>query len=139
VSFGGGTVSGGAFGRAGGSRTAAAPGGGLPFAGIPPELQEGVDKLLATEPEHAEPTARFSHRTTDTAGAQLTLRGLIFRHWRLGAAAAALVTIVSVTNQAGPKLIDIAIDSGMTGPHKVTSRTSSSSSRTASRSSSSRR
>jgi ATP-binding cassette subfamily B protein len=118
LSFGGGTVSGGAFGRTGGSRAAAAPGGGLPFAGIPPELQQGVDKLLATEPEHAEPTARFSHPGDEGAGASLTLRGLIFRHWRLGAAAALLVGIVSVTNQAGPKLIDIGIDSGMTGAHK---------------------
>jgi ATP-binding cassette subfamily B protein len=118
MSFGGGTVSGGAFGRTGGSRAAAAPGGGLPFAGIPPELQQGVDKLLATEPEHAEPTARFSHRSDEGAGAPLTLRGLIFRHWRLGAAAALLVTIISVTNQAGPKLIDIGIDEGMTGANK---------------------
>jgi len=118
VSFGGGTVSGGAFGRTGGSRAAAAPGGGLPFAGIPPELQEGVDKLLATEPQHGEPTVHFTHRVDTEAGAHLTLRNLIFRHWRLGAAAAVLVTIVSVTNQAGPKLIDIGIDSGMTGAHK---------------------
>ena len=118
MSFGGGTVSGGAFGRTGGSRAAAAPGGGLPFAGIPPELQEGVDKLLATEPQHGEPTVHFTHRVDTEAGAHLTLRNLIFRHWRLGAAAAVLVTIVSVTNQAGPKLIDIGIDSGMTGAHK---------------------
>jgi ATP-binding cassette subfamily B protein len=118
MSFGGGTVSGGAFGRTGGSRAAAAPGGGLPFAGIPPELQEGVDKLLSTEPDHGDPTARFAHRDDAATGAQLTLRGLIFRHWRLGAAAAALVTVVSVTNQAGPKLIDIGIDQGMTGAHK---------------------
>jgi ATP-binding cassette, subfamily B, bacterial len=121
VSFGGGMVggaSGGAFGRAGGSRAAAAPGGGLPFAGIPPELQEGVDKLLATEPEHGEPAARFAHRATEDPGAHLTLRHLIFRHWRLGAAAAVLVSIVSVTNQAGPKLISIGIDQGMTGPHR---------------------
>jgi len=123
MSFGGfgpsgGTVSGGAFGRAGGSRAAAAPGGGLPFAGIPPELQEGVDLLLEQEPDHGELDARFSYRSDDDSGTRLTLRGLIFRHWHLGAAAALLVTIVSITNQAGPKLIDIAINSGMTGRHK---------------------
>ena len=119
MSFGsGGTVSGGAFGRAGGSRAAAAPGGGLPFAGIPPELAAGVDLLLAREPEHPEPDPRFTYRSDDESGARLTLRGLIFRHWHLGAAAAVLVTIVSITNQAGPKLIDIGIDQGMTGPHK---------------------
>jgi ATP-binding cassette, subfamily B, bacterial len=123
VSFGGfggaANVSGGAFGRAGGSRAAAAPGGGLPFAGIPPELQKGVDRLLEEEPDHGEPTARFTYRDDDDeAGTRLTLRALIFRHWHLGAAAAILVAIVSVTNQAGPKLIDIGIDQGMTGPHK---------------------
>jgi ATP-binding cassette subfamily B protein len=122
MSFGGfgagGNVSGGAFGRTGGSRAAAAPGGGLPFAGIPPELQEGVDRLLEQEPDHGEPDARFTYRGHDDSGARLTLSGMIFRHWHLGAAAALLVTIVSITNQAGPKLIDIGIDSGMTGPHK---------------------
>jgi ATP-binding cassette subfamily B protein len=113
MSFGGGTVSGGAFGRTGGSRAAAAPGGGLPFAGIPSELQAGVDQLLAEEPDHGEPTARFNHRGDDDATARLTLRGLIFRHWRLGAAAALLVTIGSITSQAGPELIKIGIDHGM--------------------------
>jgi ATP-binding cassette, subfamily B, bacterial len=122
MSFGGGTVSGGAFGATGGSRAAAAPGGGLPFAGIPSELQAGVDRLLAQEPPHPDPTAPFSYRTEDVAAdpvpAHLTLRGLIFRHWRLGAAAALLVTIVSVTNQAGPELLKIGIDQGMSGPNQ---------------------
>jgi ATP-binding cassette, subfamily B, bacterial len=113
VSFGGGTISGGAFGRTGGSRAAAAPGGGLPFAGIPPELQDGVDRLLAEEPDHGEPTARFSHRADERPGTRLSLRGLIFRHWRLGAAAVVLVTIVSITNQAGPALIEYGINNGM--------------------------
>jgi len=66
MSFGGGSVSGGSFGRAGGSRAAAAPGGGLPFAGIPSELQTGVDLLLAEEPDHGEPKASFSYRAADT-------------------------------------------------------------------------
>jgi ATP-binding cassette, subfamily B, bacterial len=121
MSFGGpmmGGGGGGMFGPAGGARSASAPGNGLPFAGIPSEMQKGVDKLLASEPDHGEPDARFTYRDDDDSGTRLTLRGLIFRHWPLGAAAALLVTIVSITNQAGPKLIDIGIDSGMTGPHK---------------------
>jgi ATP-binding cassette, subfamily B, bacterial len=113
VSFGGGTVSGGAFGAAGGSRAAAAPGGGLPFAGIPSELKTGVDQLIAQEPDHGEPGARFSYRSDDDVAGHLTLRGLIFRHWRFGAAAAVLVTIVSVTNQAGPVLIEHGINDGI--------------------------
>ncbi len=109
------------FGPAGGSRSAAAPGGGLPFAGIPPELQTGVDKLLSEEPDHGEPKARFSYRTDDDSGKHLTLRALIFRHWHLGVLALVLVTIVSVTNQAGPLLIQYGIDHGMLpGHHSVT-------------------
>jgi ATP-binding cassette, subfamily B, bacterial len=105
------------FGPAGGSRSAAAPGGGLPFAGIPSELQQGVDKLLAEEPDHGEPTPRFTYRSDDDSGRRLTLRALIFRHWRLGAFALLLVMIVSVTNQAGPALIEYGINHGMLPDH----------------------
>jgi ATP-binding cassette, subfamily B, bacterial len=117
MSFGG--MGGGApmFGPAGGSRSAAAPGGGLPFAGIPSELQAGVDKLLSEEPDHGEPNARFSYRTDDDSGKRLTLRALIFRHWHLGVFALVLVTIVSVTNQAGPALIEYGINHGMLPHH----------------------
>jgi ATP-binding cassette, subfamily B, bacterial len=106
------------FGPAGGSRSAAAPGGGLPFAGIPSELQQGVDKLLTEEPDHGEPTARFTYRSDDDSGRHLTLRALIFRHWQLGAVALLLVTIVSVTNQAGPALIEYGINHGMLPHHQ---------------------
>ena len=118
MSFGGGTVSGGAFGRTGGSRAAAAPGGGLPFAGIPSELKTGVDRLIAEEPDHGEPAARFSYRGDADVGAHLTLRALIFRHWRFGAAAALLVMIVSIAGQAGPALIAIGIKDGMSPGHE---------------------
>jgi ATP-binding cassette subfamily B protein len=104
-------------GFAGGPRSAASPGGGLPFAGIPSELQSGVDRLLSEEPDHGEPTARFSHRRSDQEGRRLTLRALIFRHWHLAAAALALVGIVSVFNQAGPALIEYGIDHGMLPHH----------------------
>ncbi len=119
MSFGGFGIGGGggALGAGGSSRSAASPGGGLPFAGIPSELQDGVDKLLAQEPDHGAPTARFSYRAGEDGAVPLTLRGLIFRHWRLGAAAALWVTLVSITNQAGPKLIDIGITDGMSPRH----------------------
>jgi ATP-binding cassette subfamily B protein len=119
MSFGGFGPGGGApmSGPAGGSRSAAAPGGGLPFAGIPSELQRGVDKLLTEEPDHGEPTAHFTYRSDDNRGRHLTLRALIFRHWQLGALALLLVTIVSVTNQAGPALIEYGINHGMLPHH----------------------
>jgi ATP-binding cassette subfamily B protein len=106
------------FGGGGGSRSAAAPGGGLPFAGIPPELQEGVDKLLAAEPELPPAGARFSYRNDDAGSEHLTLRSLVFRHWRLGVLAVLLVSIVSVTNQLGPALIEYGIDHGMVAGHR---------------------
>jgi ATP-binding cassette subfamily B protein len=117
MSFGG--FGGGApmFGGGGGSRSAAAPGGGLPFAGIPPELQAGVDKLLAQEPDYAEPSAEFSYINGDERSKQLNLRQLIFRHWRLGVMAVVLVCIVSIANQLGPALISYAIDHGMPPAH----------------------
>jgi ATP-binding cassette subfamily B protein len=105
------------FGGGGGARSAAAPGGGLPFAGIPPELQDGVDKLLTREPEYPEPSARFGYINTDEPSKHLNLRQLIFRHWRLGMMAVILVCFVSIANQAGPLLIEYAIDHGMPPHH----------------------
>jgi ABC-type glutathione transport system ATPase component len=60
------------MGRAGG-----AP--GLPFGGIPPELQSGVDDLLTEEPDHGEPSASFSQ--TADAGDQ---RRLTLWRWSCG-------------------------------------------------------
>jgi ATP-binding cassette subfamily B protein len=119
--FGGGApmFGGGGGGRGGGgSRRAAAPGGGLPFAGIPVELQEGVNQQLAQEPDHGEPTARFTYTHDDQAGKRLNLRSLIFRHWRLGVAAVIAVMVVSVTNQLGPALIEYGINHGMLRGHR---------------------
>ena len=106
---------GGGGGQGGGSRTAAAPGGGLPFAGIPPELQGGVDELLAGEPQYPAPTAQFGYGSVDERAKHLTLRALVFKHWRLGGFAVLLVCIVSVFNQLGPALIYYGIDHGMYG------------------------
>ncbi len=116
MSFGGGAMFG-AGGAAGGSRSAASPGGGLPFAGIPSELQAGVDKLLAREPDHGEPNVSFSHRAVDADGGRLTLRALILRHRRLAAGAVLLLIVLSAANQAGPALIRYGIDDGMLPGH----------------------
>ena len=120
MSFGG--FGGGApmFGPGGGSRSASSPGNGLPFAGIPSELQKGVDKLLVEEPDHGDPEVPFAYADADEAGKQLTLRALIFRHWHLGVMALVLVSIVSVTNQAGPWLISYGINHGMLPGHTST-------------------
>ena len=69
--FGGG--GGGGFGGPGGAQASAAS--GLPFAGIPPELQDGVDKLLATEPEYADPDIVFSQNSSDAELKRLESHG----------------------------------------------------------------
>ncbi|MHB1911460.1 MAG: ABC transporter transmembrane domain-containing protein, partial [Acidimicrobiales bacterium] len=112
--MGGGMVGGG-LGPPGGQ--VGNPGNGLPFAGIPSELQAGVDKLLKDEPEHGEPDVLFSYRKAGDESEHLTLGGLLFRHWHLGALIVLLITVVAVVNQAGPKLIDVGITDGM-GRHR---------------------
>ncbi|MGH9062512.1 MAG: ABC transporter ATP-binding protein, partial [Acidimicrobiales bacterium] len=103
----------GGWGGGYGSRTAANPGGGLPFAGIPSELREGVDRLLEEEPDRGEPDVTFSHRATEAEGRRLSLWRVLSDHWLLGIAGATFVVVVSVVNQAGPKLIGIGINDGM--------------------------
>jgi ATP-binding cassette subfamily B protein len=107
--FGGG---GGGFGPPGG-RPAGNPGNGLPFAGIPWELQAGVDRLLQTEPDHPEPTVEFSHRRASEVSRRLTLRSLVFAHWQMGVLALLLVGVVSVFNQVGPRLIERGLHLGI--------------------------
>jgi ATP-binding cassette, subfamily B, bacterial len=116
MSFGGGGIFGGGVAFGGGSRSAASPGGGLPFAGIPAEMREGVEALLAGEPEHAEPTAKFTYRASDAEQTELSLRTMIAAHRRLAIWSAVLVLIGTVASQAGPALIAIGIDRGI-APH----------------------
>ncbi len=56
-----------AFG--GGQGRAGNPGGGLPFAGVPSEMQAGVDLLLAEEPELGDPEIEFTQQPSAAARA----------------------------------------------------------------------
>ncbi|HVB93472.1 MAG TPA: ABC transporter ATP-binding protein [Acidimicrobiales bacterium] len=105
--FGGGAPGG--FGRP------AAP--GLPFGGIPHELQDGVDRLLATEPEHPEPDVAFSQNGSDEEIRRLTLWRLISKYPGMTALAGLLVVVIAVLSQTGPKLTEIAINDGMVPHH----------------------
>jgi ATP-binding cassette, subfamily B, bacterial len=82
-----------------------------PFAGIPPELQDAVDKLLATEPEHPSPAALFTRNNPDRR--PLTMSGLIRARWKLAVASLLLVAIESAGYQTGPYLTQVGIDSGI--------------------------
>ena len=69
----------------GGSSSASSSAAGLPFAGIPPELADRVEGVLATEPAHPEPDVVFTHTIPDRR--PFTLRRFLapFRRGLLGA------------------------------------------------------
>jgi ATP-binding cassette, subfamily B, bacterial len=86
---------------------------GLAFAGIPPELLEGVEKLeaieakkpLVTEPQHVDMSA--------PSGKPLSLTGMVLGRWRLFTMACFALLLETVLLQAGPLLIQIGIDRGI--------------------------
>lgn len=121
MSFGGFGGGGGMFGGGGGrGGHGSSSSNGLPFSGIPPERQEGVNRLLAGEPEHPEPSAKFSYRSESAARRHLTLRALILQQWRLGLLAVLFVCVTSAVSQAGPALVSYAINHGMLPGHQST-------------------
>jgi len=96
------------------------PGGGqpgLPFAGIPTELQAGVDAIVAREPVREPSAAPFDARPEAEERAQLTLRRLLTAHPGLLGWSAFLVLVVAITSQLGPKLTELAINDGMSPGH----------------------
>ncbi len=117
MTFGGGAMWGGGVG--GGPRPGAWGGagnatqGGAPFAGVPPELEEAVDKLMATEPDHGEPDVVFTQRPTDTR--VLTLRQMIMDRWHIALLSLIFLTVESIGFQTGPYLTQIGIDDGLVG------------------------
>ncbi|HEV3366590.1 MAG TPA: ABC transporter transmembrane domain-containing protein, partial [Acidimicrobiales bacterium] len=115
MSWGGG-MAGGFGGAPGGFGRPAAP--GLPFAGIPPELQVGVDRLLASEPEYPEPDIVFEQNGSERELRRLTLWRLLTKYPGMLTVAGLLVVVISIASQTGPKLTEIAINDGMTPGHE---------------------
>jgi ATP-binding cassette subfamily B protein len=114
MNFGGGAMWRGLSGPGGQGRSASAAsrkGDPGPFAGIPPELEAAVGTLVAGEPDHGEPAARYTPRNTDLR--PLTLGRLMRRRWRLAVMALVLVALESVGFQTGPYLTQIGIDDGI--------------------------
>ena len=97
---------------AGQSAVAASNAAGLPFAGIPSELADKVEKLLDSEPEHPEPEVEFSQVVTDKR--PFTLRRFLARHRAGMAVALGLVVVETISLQAGPLLTQVGIDRGIT-------------------------
>ena len=81
---------------------------GLPFAGMPSELAERAELILADEPEHSIAEVPFSASTFDRE--PFTLRRFLAGH-RLGlVGAGVLVIIETISLQAGPLLTQIGLD-----------------------------
>jgi ATP-binding cassette subfamily B protein len=106
---------GGGFGGGGGfvGSHSSAQQSGLPFGGIPTELQLGVDKILATEPELETSRITFTQRPSVRESRRLTLPELVRGHPGLLAVGAVLVLFIGAVGVAGPALVAYAIDHGM--------------------------
>jgi len=90
---------------------------GLPFGGIPYELQAGVDLLLAEEPERGESVAVFTQLPAADEKKRLSLTSLLTEYPGMLALTAFLVTTIAVATQVGPSLVSYAINHGLTPPH----------------------
>lgn len=84
---------------------------GVPFAGIPPEMADRVEDLLANEPDHKPPPVSFSYKSKETTG--FTLTGFLRPHLPGILLAILLVAIEVAAEQIGPHLTHIAIDRGI--------------------------
>ena len=94
---------------------------GLPFGGIPTELMDGVNKILATEPEHAPADITFTQIPSAAEKRRLTLPRLLRVYPGMLVSGSVLVILISLLLQAGPTLTDIAVNHGMVpGHHSLT-------------------
>ncbi|GID27285.1 ABC transporter ATP-binding protein [Paractinoplanes brasiliensis] len=107
---------GGGFGgfNAGGRPTVGAAGrkgNGLPFAGIPDDLREGVAALEAREPSHGDPGVSFD--PVADSGTRVSLGRLLIGRPGLLLAASLAILVETSLLQAGPYLVQVGIDHGI--------------------------
>ncbi|MFI5936600.1 ABC transporter ATP-binding protein [Actinoplanes sp. NPDC051494] len=84
---------------------------GMPFAGIPAELAEGVARLESAEPDHGDPGVTFD--PVADRGGPVSVRRLLAGRPRLLLAAVLAVLVETLLLQAGPFLVQIGIDHGI--------------------------
>ncbi len=110
MAWGGGGVSGVPGGMSGRAVTPGGSATGLPFAGIPHEMQRRVDEILAKEPDSPTPHATFSHRMRESG---VSLRSLLRLQRGRVLLAVLLIVVEGLLIQAGPVLASIGIDDGI--------------------------
>tara|TARA_B100000131_G_scaffold1527_1_gene1599 strand:+ start:1169 stop:3076 length:1908 start_codon:yes stop_codon:yes gene_type:complete len=89
---------------------------GLPYAGVPGHLQESVNKVLDSEPDHPDTEVAFEHQIKHQG--PFTLRTFLAPHkWKL-IGALLLVIVESILLQAGPLLTKFGIDEGVVDGNK---------------------
>lgn len=84
---------------------------GLPFSGIPSEMAERAETILAEEPEHPPEEVDFEHAPPSER--PLGLFSLLAPHRRRVLVVLSLVIAETLALQAGPLLTQIGIDSGV--------------------------
>ncbi|WP_306206855.1 ABC transporter ATP-binding protein [Actinoplanes sp. RD1] len=109
---------GGGFGgfNAGGRPTVGAAGrsgNGLPFAGIPADLAEGVARLERAEPGDGDPHVAFD--PVADRGGRVSFTRLVAGRPGMLVAAVVAVLVETLLLQAGPLLVQIGIDHGIGG------------------------
>ncbi len=100
---------GGAFG--GPSATQASASAGLPFAGVPSEMQQGAERVLSKEPIHPDPVFSFERFVTDQT--RLNLRALFAKRRVIALWGLVLLAVETITALLGPVLTQQGIDNGV--------------------------
>lgn len=122
MAWGGGTITGGAPMGGGVGGSPGNPGHGLPFAGIPWEMRQGVEKLVADEPDvTGDPRWKasegsFTHRMHETG---VSIRRMLRPHRGMITLSGFFILLEALCVQAGPFLSQMGIDDGIT-PHDWT-------------------
>ena len=109
---------GGGWGGAGGGMFGASQRTGLPFGGIPSELQVEANKVLASEPAHEPSNLSFHQRPSAKERLALTLPRMLRAYPRWVVGGSLLVILTSLLLQAGPLLTELAINRGLTRGHR---------------------
>ncbi len=100
---------GGAFG--GPSATQSSASAGLPFAGVPSEMQQGASEILKREPVHQEPSITFHRLARRTS--RLNLRSLFENRLSAALWGLFLLAVETITALLGPVLTQQGIDNGV--------------------------